>query len=198
LCTVGRDLPYHHIDASVRKQAIGELREIEQSLSTIIMQVAQERKYRRLKEFALKAVETQRLGLKREAAQREQKQFTQFKTDTIEKKKQDQQDLLNEAMKVDEKWKENERLHTDEELQKRLVFAKLQFHPGYSKEHPPPVKRQHRKTWRLANFDEHGMPLTLDASNKVKSPSFFMEHDCSQSPSFLPLPTVDVWFITRN
>jgi hypothetical protein len=163
----GRFDPIHHIDASIRKDVIEYHRRIEEELAIIVMQVAKERKYRRLREFSIKVVELQRSGLRKEEDSRQSIKRKLLQNSENERIKQEREQLNDKAMSNDYKWLMNDRDSTSESLEKRKTYTMLKYHLGFDESKNPPPQVRRKKTWRLEDFDSSGLPLTEAAANKV-------------------------------
>lgn len=184
----GKFTSIYHVDAPTRKKLMAEQREFEQGLATIVMQVAKERKYRRLKEFAIQAIELQRKGLKHEEFLRQQALNQRRQDEEIQRKKEERELLNQKAMSVDEKWKFSDENTHLELLQKRKTYTLLKYHLGYDDTQNLPPKMRKRNTWRLQDFDEAGLPLTASAANQVR-----ICYTCYQFNAHFNIFLLDVW-----
>lgn len=165
----GRHDPIHHIDATIRKPPIAALRKVEISLAAIVMKVAKERKYRRLREFALCAIKLQNQGLKREETARQQQMEEERRRQVLVQKQINHQTLVNQALSVDQKWIRIDREIDEKQLHMRVNYALVQKHMGFSEKRPAPRERIHSRTWELNEYDEEGLPITAASAAQVSS-----------------------------
>jgi hypothetical protein len=183
----GKYTSIYHIDGATRKDLIVEQRVLENALATIVIQVSKERKYRRLKEFAIQAIELQRKGLKKEANDRENIRIQLEREEESKRKVQERKELNEQILSVDDKWLESDQRTNLESLEKRKAYTMLKYHLGFDAlEAPAPVLRK-RRTWRLQDFDEAGLPLTKEGANKMFGLSRDFDHDDA--------PAIDFWKI---
>eukprot|EP01034_Spumella_vulgaris_P029800 gene29800-36906_t len=182
---MGRFDPYHHIDASVRKPVMHAARQNEKDLAEIIWRIAGERRLRRCREFAMRALKTQREGLKREAQERERLAAEERRQQELLAKQRAHASLMQSALQSEEKWTRNEASLADKLLDRRMNYSETQLHMGYGKARPAPKKRQHNMTWRLDNFDEDGIAVTEDGATMQFGQ--FVETDHGE------LPQIKVW-----
>lgn len=161
--------PIHNVDASHRKAVIHELRKKEQSLAEILWVVAKERKYRRTREFALRALTHQRAGLKREFQAAEAAETERKRQEALELKEREKRELVNKALQKQEKWTKAEQVAMEKKLENRFLFSQVQLHTGFNNKRPAPIARQTTTTWRLKNFDDDGVAITEEGANIVSS-----------------------------
>ncbi|RYH13211.1 hypothetical protein EON65_36220 [archaeon] len=161
-----RNEEYFHLDGSVRPQFVAYLHSQENKLSAIISQIAHTRALRRLKECMSIAYKHYLQGKAQERHIEWHQQDLLDRKQGYEEKLSAHHRLVEGALVVDQKWKLVDK-HSDlKALQKRLNFASMQKHQGYTEFKPASKQRKHSKSWQLHEYDEDGLPLTADAARK--------------------------------
>lgn len=167
MCFLCRFDPIYNVDAGHRKETILELRKKEQTLSEILWVVSKERKYRRTREFALRALAHQRAGLKREFQAAEKAETERKRQEVIALKEKQRKELIHKALQKQDKWNQAEQVAMEKKLENRFLFSEVQLHTGFGANRPAPIARQYSLTWRLKNFDEDGIAITEEGANIV-------------------------------
>ncbi|KAJ1434670.1 hypothetical protein B484DRAFT_393887 [Ochromonadaceae sp. CCMP2298] len=178
LSNSGRFEELYHLDAATRKQRTGELREHEKGLAQIIRNISHERAHRRNREFALRALELQRFGVKREAQERDQRAAEQERQARIAAVLAEKNRIVAGALAVDKKWlrldqqAEMQRLRQRQaytELQQRLDFALPDCqrfgHPSLNVS--APKDRSNPRTWELAPINSAGQALLAAGASQI-------------------------------
>ena len=148
------------------------MKQKENELAIIISKVSNERKFRRVREFSLRALASQRHGIRIENENEMKRKEEERIQKEMENKIREKQELIESALKVDSKW-----LHSDSKtsflhFNEKKKLSALQKHTGFGANKPAPMLRLHQKSWRLQIFDEEdGIPLTEDGAAEV---SFFI------------------------
>lgn len=146
--------------------------------------------YRRLREFALRALAAQRHGLRIEQDIAASQSTTQSR---IQDKKDGQKqldDIIQKSLATDPKWIQEvfsvkilfcdiplsftsshlfkqERTSNAKQLDQRLTYGFLRTEAIYEDSNPAPKTREHPLTWRAADFTPEGVPVTLQGAAKV-------------------------------
>lgn len=161
----GRFEEINHISASERRTAFGNQRKLEQKLAHLIGTVAYEQTTRRLKELCLRALAAQRHGLTIEKNNRYRKEMDEKRRQEIATEKAAKAAIVAKATSVDKKWLTEDRASDIKRYDKRKTFALMNTDMGFQQENRPAEKiRQHPLSWRLADFDEFGVPMTADGA----------------------------------
>lgn len=164
----GRFDPIHHIDAPVRKGLVKELRSHESGMAEVIYRISHERNNRRGREFALRALEHQRFGLKREQAERDRLAGEAERQRLAQLKQEEHDRLVSAAVSVDQKWISFDQEAEAKRLEMRQVYTetKQRFEyelPGAK----APKDRLHPRTWQLAPISASGRPLLPEGAAQV-------------------------------
>lgn len=163
----GRNDAIYHLPPDQRKDAYAYQRLVEKGLATMVSKVAKERTYRRLREFAMQAINSQKSGIKVEDDEKEAILIKMKQEEELLQKKKERELLNEQALAVDEKWFDNDEMTTRKDLDKRRAYTLLKFHLGYDGEKTLAPTARKRRTWRLQDFDSAGLPLNASAANKV-------------------------------
>lgn len=162
----GRFEELHHINPVERKEMFGKLRQRERSLAEIIYKVAHERKNRRARDFALRALEMQRHGVRVEKDEEEKRQALEQRKIQLALKEKEHREMIKAAMDVDSKWRAEDRAADIKRLDVRMHLTHVETHLGFGNEHNPraPMLRKKATSWKLHHYDEHGHALTKQGS----------------------------------
>ena len=144
-----------------------KIRSKEQQLSSLLFTISKEMCLRRVREWALGALETQRAGLKKERDRTDQLERQRQQDSALQGKQQEKYKMINAAMDKDIKWVLDDRHSELKRLQKRAEYASVQLHVGYSLNSLPSKTRLHPKTWRLNDFDDAGLPISTTGASQV-------------------------------
>jgi len=149
-----------NLPAAVRKDALKKLRGREQQLASIIQKIAVERVNRRTKEWAIRALESQRLGQRTEREAREARQLEKaFQRKELEKQ-QNREQMMSRAGAVDRKWRDELAQHERKELSSHVHTAALNYMLDYTRDNPAPKTREHAHSWGNAHYLPDGTPVS--------------------------------------
>ena len=162
----GRFDDLHNIPATERKAAIKALRNREQQLAKLIGKISKERVNRRTKEFAIRAISTQRLGHRHEMEDKERKALEIKNEETRLDKERKNNDMLTAAGAVEKKWRGENKVREEKDLSIRVHTSNLNYHLGYTRENPAPVTREHPSSWNYAHYLEDGTPMSPVAAKE--------------------------------
>lgn len=167
ISTIHRNTEVHHLDAAERKEALKAIHSEESELAVIIGQIAHTRGLRRGKEFLLRALSVWQRGKADELRAVQQESNRQSRQSAREKAQDDRAQLIQKALAVDQKWKILDRQSDIQALNRRMNYAMVQRHMGFSEQRPAPTQRKHSRSWSLKGFDEEGLPITEEAARQM-------------------------------
>ncbi len=148
------------LPANIRKEAIAKLRGREQQLAAMIQTISIQRVNRRMKEWAIRAVEAQRIGQRIERERREKIELDALTAAKAKEKAEQKQSMLSQAGAVDRRWREQEEHAAAKELSVHVHTAALNYHLDYTRENPAPITREHPHSWRHAHYLPDGTPIS--------------------------------------
>ncbi len=160
--------PLHSVEASARKETIAQLRLREKGLAEIIWRIAKERKNRRAREFALRALKLQRAGLQKEKLEADKRAAEERRQVALAAERRAREELVAAALLSEDKWRAEDQVAQRKRLDRRLNYSEVQIHMGFGQSRPAPKTRQHSLTWRLNLFDEDGLAISEEGANMVR------------------------------
>jgi hypothetical protein len=160
----------HHIDASVRKGVVRQLREHEKGMAEVIHRISHERNNRRGREWALRALQHQRAGLTKEENARKAAAEGEERARQAQRKKQEHDALVNAAVSVDQKWIVSDQQAEAKRLETRQAYTEVKQRFEYSyPQRKAPNDRLHERTWHLAPISSSGKALLPEGASQVRS-----------------------------
>jgi hypothetical protein len=156
----GRFDALHHLEGGDRKTAFQDLKDKEGKLAGIVMIIARERVRRRVKEWAVRSLRNQRLGLRTEQEAKELAEVAVENERVRIKKQDDFNQLMVNAGKVDQKWREENQNREKKDLKTRVHTANLNYQLEYTRDNPAPIAREHAHSWNHAHYLPDGTPVS--------------------------------------
>lgn len=163
-CSDCTDVSFHHLDVEQRKPMLAELRRREQLIGELMYNLAEERVRRRVKEFAVKSLETQRRGLRLERDAEEARMMAALKESKRESDEAAYRVTMKAAMAVNEKWINETLVSENKVLGKKVHLASMNYHPGFTRENPATTTLEHPHSWKHAHFTPDGTPLSPEGA----------------------------------
>ena len=153
-----------NIPALERKAAIAKLRDREQKLAILYGKIAIERINRRTKEWATRALQTQRIGLRveREAAEKAELEREEERTNNL--KATQRAAMMKRASGLDRKWRDESDTRDAKDLSTHVHTANLNYQLDYTQERPAPTTREHPHSWENAHYAADGTPMSPRAA----------------------------------
>jgi uncharacterized protein YwgA len=158
------DVSIHHLVTDERKPMLAELRRREQLIGQLFFNMAKERVRRRVKEFAVKSLETQRSGERLEREKEERRVLTMMKEAKRVEDEKIYHSTMKKSMAVDAKWVNETLVAENKVLGKKVHLAAMNYHMGFSRENPAPLTREHPHSWKHAHFAPDGTPLSPEGA----------------------------------
>jgi len=163
-CSDTRFIEFYHIPATSRLDHIQSIKDRELARAKLVGRLSVERTRRRAREFAIKVLTIQRHGMQQE----KQKELEYQQLQVEERKERERNRALVELMKAaeikDKKWKLNQIRENSILLHQIVGKAGTIGHYKYDRAHPVSREREHVYSWKLAPFDEDGLPVDSSAS----------------------------------
>lgn len=164
----GRFEEIYHIDPIRRKTLLRNLRDHEASLAEVVWKISHERNYRRGREWALRVLEHQRFGLKKEEEERKRLAAEAERQRLLLLKQQEHQALVDRAVSVDQKWLDSDREAEYKRMDMRQLYTETKQRFEYALPHDRASKeRVHPRAWELAPISASGKPLLPEGAAQV-------------------------------
>lgn len=156
--------PIYNIFLEQRKHLLQEIHSEEERRAGLFAKISIEMHRRRIRDFALRALECQRFGLKsdREAALRRENE--ERRKHEVHVRKTGNELLLSQAMSVDEKWKSEEARAVSKVTQEKRDFSSVKYHLKYDRmnDNNFTPDREHPHSWLLKGVDKDGIGISPD------------------------------------
>jgi len=167
-----------HIEASERKARIKAARVHEKGLAEVIWRISHERANRRCREWCLRNLEAQRFGLKAEADERDRIATEADRQRRLKQQREFKQQMVQEAMSVDQKWLQVDLNSELQRLDKRQNYTELKQRLDYSLPDcqrfgathlnvQAPKQLLHPRTWQLQAVNDQGQPMLAEGAAEV-------------------------------
>jgi hypothetical protein len=180
----GRFQELFHLDAPTRKELTKAARDHEHTLADIIWKISHERAHRRNREFALRALEAQRFGVKRESQEAAAAEAERERQMRIAAALSGKNRIVAGALTTDKKWLQVDQRSENQRLQKRQAYTELQQRLDYAlpdqifgnprsgnpTHHPAncaPKERKHNRTWELAAINATGQTMSAAGASQI-------------------------------
>jgi hypothetical protein len=158
------DVAIHHLLAEERKPMLAELRRREQLVGDLVVNMAHERVRRRVRDFGIKSLETQRRGLRLEREAEEARVVARLKEAKRLADEEQYRVTMAGAMAVDQKWVDETLRAENKVLGKKVHLASMNYHPGFTAETPASTRREHPHSWKPAHFELDGTPVSAEGA----------------------------------
>ena len=126
---------HNHLSAE-KKILLKELRSEEDLRALLFCRVSSERHRRRVRDFSIRALETQRLGMKKEKELQARRQAEEQRRQELSNQKKKKGKMLNDAMNLDSKWKAEETNAMLKKKTENYEYSQLKYHAPYTMENP--------------------------------------------------------------
>jgi ATP-dependent Clp protease ATP-binding subunit ClpA len=157
----------YHLEGLERKVVNKDIRYAESSRANILKTIAVYIHKRRLKEWAVRVLRTERVNRAAEQKRNEEAINEADRSIKMEQHKNYKLVQIKQAKEFDKKWIAIEASHQKKLSQLRYDAATLKNIPEYTLQNPYPKVREHPLSWRLNQYDKDGNPVGTDAINKV-------------------------------
>ena len=144
---------FHHLEATLRKELIKDLKVKEQARAKLINVLSIEREHRRANEIAVRALDAHRHGSRLERDERERIKREREREETLVKQRQAHSDLVSGALSVDTKWRKQTYVTDVKYLNVLNDMVNLNLHPGFGESNPVSTIREHPHSWQLQHYD---------------------------------------------
>lgn len=149
---------FHHLDGTIRKEKLKDMRDKEQAKAKLINMLSREREHRRGKEIAVRALKAHARGLRLEREEAERKLASENRAHLLRNAKTTHDELVKKALSVDAHWKKSEFKGDMKHLQSLHDQVNLNLHPGFSESNPVSATREHPYSWQLQHYDTTSDP----------------------------------------
>lgn len=134
----------------------------------MVWKISHERNYRRGREWALRVLEHQRFGLKKEEEERKRLAAEAERQRLLLLKQQEHQALVDRAVSVDQKWLDSDREAEYKRMDMRQLYTETKQRFEYALPHDRASKeRVHPRAWELAPISASGKPLLPEGAAQV-------------------------------
>ena len=162
--------PIHQMDTTARKAFLAEQKQVEEETAEFITFLSIERERRRAREWACRAIESQRHGLRLEKDEIKRKEDAIKLKKKVEDENLEKQKMYEAAKSVDNKWL---KISDDFEIKcmkDKKDLVDISYHLGFSEERPLPTEngkpiREAPYSWKLKKTDQNGIPISPEQAN---------------------------------
>ena len=171
LTNSGRFENIHHMDTTTRKEFLTKQKKIEEETSEFITFLSIERERRRAREWACRALDSQRHGLRLERDEVKRKEDLLALQKKVEIEKLEKQKMYDAAKYVDKKWTKISESFDNKCMKDKMDLVDISYHLGFSEDRPVPTDEQGKPireapySWKLKKTDENGIPISPEQAN---------------------------------
>mmetsp|Transcript_6180 Transcript_6180/g.9319 ORF Transcript_6180/g.9319 Transcript_6180/m.9319 type:complete len:639 (+) Transcript_6180:56-1972(+) len=159
---VARFEPIHHLEGYAKKEMVTEIRAEERRRAELTGRLAKEQVRRRAREWAMRALKTQREGYAQEKREEQQIEEAIAKDMAFQEEQEEKNKTLNLALSVDKSWVQHEDMTQRTRNKNRFDYAELKWMPRFGPSNPCPPVREHPHSWRLTAYGGKGGDLPVD------------------------------------
>ena len=156
----------HHMDTTTRKEFLAQQKKTEEETSEFITFLSVERERRRAREWACRAIDSQRHGLRLERDEVKRKEDLLALQKKVEAENLEKQKLYDAAKSVDKKWLHISEAYDAKYMKDKVDLVDISYHLGFSEDRPVPTDehgkpiREAPYSWNLKKTDANGIPIS--------------------------------------